>query len=108
MTLGILCLIVGLMPYWQVATKSLVDGPTETTRTFTLGVPISPLLFVETSETTGARVGGGVVTGNGLRWSIAFASWSMLSIVFGVLLCAAATRWCKALQRKHEGVDVAL
>ena len=97
---GTLCLIVGFMPWREATTKTLADGAVESSMRFTLGIPSSPFLLIEQSETKpgpgvvrpdGAIVhkGGGFHSGS----SIEFISWSMLSLVLGALLIEVAKRW---------------
>ena len=89
MSLAVICLFIGLMPYWQhVNLRGLPDGKTETKDVFTFGIPPSPLLLLERSHSEQVR--GTEITSrdsNGFR--LEFVSWSMLSLVMGAVLMVA-------------------
>ena len=56
MSLAIICLFIGLMPYWQhVTLRGLPDGKTETKDVLTFGIPPSPLLLLERSHSEQVR-----------------------------------------------------
>jgi hypothetical protein len=98
--LGIICLVIGFMPHWQVTKKALAGGVTETKRIFTLGVPGSPFLLMEAAESTPVRVvrpdGGETFKGGNHHRTVnlGFVSWSMLSLVLGAMLIEGATGRC--------------
>ncbi len=103
MTFALICLIIGLMPYWQhVTMRGLPDGRTETRNVFTLGIPPSPLLVLEQSHSApvkSIRPDGGVTIEGGNYHSsveLGFVSWSMLALVLGALLFEADRRWGKS------------
>jgi disulfide bond formation protein DsbB len=83
MSLAVICLFIGLMPYWQhVTLKGLPDGKTETRNVFTLGIPPSPLLHLEQVHSEQVR-GTGITTSDSRGFKLEFVSWSMLSLVLG-------------------------
>jgi hypothetical protein len=102
--LGIVCLIVGLVPWRTASTKTLDDGAVESNVRYTLGIPSSPSLLFEQSET---KPGPGVVHPDGTTVykgggfhsgaSVQFISWSMLFLVLAVLLIDGGT-WFKRLR----------
>ena len=56
MSLAIICLFIGVMPYWQhVTLKGLPDGKTETKDVLSFGIPPSPLLVLERSHSEQVR-----------------------------------------------------
>jgi hypothetical protein len=87
------------MPYWRVATRALANGATETRRTFTLGIPSSPLLLVEESKSTPVRVvrpdGGETLEGESHHRAVKleFVCWSMLSMILGTVLIDGPRWW---------------
>jgi hypothetical protein len=97
--LGVVCLIIGLSPYWQTTIKRLADGATETRQVFTLGIQPSPLLLVEKTDSTSVRLGGGFTIHRAYHFRL--VSWSMLALVVGALLFEAARRW----GRDHRSIS---
>jgi hypothetical protein len=104
MFMGIFCVVVGFFPWRVSTTRTLADGSTETNQRFSLGIPRSPFLLSEKTETTpGPGVvqpdGSIVYKGGGYRGStsIEFISWSMLSLILGAVLIEGA-RWSKRLR----------
>jgi hypothetical protein len=89
MSLAVICLFIGLMPYWQhVTLRGLPDGKTETKDVLTFGIPPSPLVLLERSHSEEVR-GMGVTTSNSKGFRLEFVSWSMLSLVLAALLFVA-------------------
>ena len=89
MSLAVICLIIGLMPYWQhVTLRGLPDGKTETRNVFTLGIPPSPLLLLERSHSEQVR-DTGITTSDSKGFGLEFVSWSMLALVLGAVLMVA-------------------
>ncbi len=91
-TLGIICLVIGVMPYWRhVTLRGLPDGKTETKDVITIGIPPSPLLLLEKSHIEQAR-DSGLATSDSKGFKLEFVSWSTLAAVLGVLFIV-ADRW---------------
>lgn len=89
MSLAVICLFIGVMPYWQlVKMRGLPDGKTETRNVFTLGIPPSPLFHLEQSHSEQVR-GTGITTSESRGFKVAFISWSMLALVLGAVLMVA-------------------
>ena len=87
--LAIICLIIGVMPYWQhVTLRGLPDGKTETKDIFTLGIPPSPLLLLEQAHTEQVR-DTGITTSHSRSFKLEFVSWSMLALVLGAVFLVA-------------------
>ena len=89
MSLAVIFLFIGLMPYWQhVTLKGLHDGKTDTKDILTLGIPPSPLLLSE--QTHSEQVGGtGITTSESKGFRLELVSWSMLALVLGAVLMVA-------------------
>ena len=97
--LGTIFLIVALIPYMRVTRMTLDGGAKETKRRYTFGIPASQLVVFESSESTPSRIvrpDGGIQTrGEGFRTrqNLEYETWSMLSLILGVLLLGGARRW---------------
>jgi hypothetical protein len=106
-SLGVVCLIIGLIPNWEMTIKPLADGAIETRKVFTLGIPPSPLLLVEDTDSTPVKStrpdGRLTIKGGKHRASVepGMVSWSMLAVVLGALLFEAARRW----GRDHRSIS---
>ena len=88
-TLGIIFLFIGLMPYWQHETlRGLPNGRTETKDVLTFGIPPSPLLLLERSHSEHVR-GTEITTNYSKGFKLEFVSWSMLALVLGTVLMVA-------------------
>jgi hypothetical protein len=88
-SLGIIFLIIGVMPYWQhVTTSGLPDGKSETKNVFTLGIPPSPLFLLEQSHSEQVR-GTGTTATHGWSSRLEFISLSTLALVLGAALLVA-------------------
>jgi hypothetical protein len=98
-SLGVVFLIIGLIPSWQKTIEPVADGATETRQLFTLGIPPSPLLLVEYTDSTPVRPNGGLAIGRSFELNL--ISWSMLALVLGALLFEAARRW----GRDHQSIS---
>jgi hypothetical protein len=93
--LALICLIMGLMPYWQqVTTRGLPDGKTETKNVFTLGIPPSPLFLLDQSYSEKVR-GTGTSASNGWSVRLEFISLSMLALVLGAFFFLADQSWVR-------------
>ena len=91
--LAILCLVIGVMPYWRhVTLRGLPDGKTETKDVITIGIPPSPLLLLEQTHSEQVR-DTGVATSNSKGFKLEFVSWSTLALVFGALCFVANRLW---------------
>jgi len=89
MSLAVICLFIGLMPYWQHVTLSgLPDGKTETKDVLTFGIPPSPLLLLERTHSEQVR-GTEITTSYSKGFKVEFVSWSMLALVLGAGLMVA-------------------
>jgi len=89
MSLAVICLFIGLMPYWQhVSVKGLPDGKTETRNVFTLGIPPSPLLILERSHSEQVR-GTEITSSDSKGFKVEFVCWSTLALVLGAVLMVA-------------------
>jgi hypothetical protein len=110
-SLGVICLIIGLSPDWRMTIKPLADGATETRQILTLGIAPSPLLLVEKTDSTPVKStrpdgeltikGGNSHMSHHSSLEIGFVSWSMLALVLGALLFEAARRW----GRDHRSIS---
>ncbi len=90
--LAIICLVLGVMPYWRHVTfRGLPDGKTETKDEITIGIPPSPLLLLEQSHSERVQ-GTGVATSDSRGFKIEFVSWSALALVLGALFFV-TNRW---------------
>jgi hypothetical protein len=69
----------------------LPDGKTETKDVITIGVPLSPLLLLERSQSEQLR-DTGLATSNSKGFKLELVSWSTLALVLGALLFV-ADRW---------------
>lgn len=93
MTFALICLIIGLMPYWQhVTMRGLPDGRTETRNVFTMSIPPSPLLLVEQTHSDQVR-GWEMITGGQRSFKLEFVSWSTLALVLAAFLFVADRLW---------------
>jgi hypothetical protein len=91
-TLGFICLFIGVMPYWRhVTLRGLPDGKTETKDVITLGIPPSPLLLLERSHSEQVR-DSEVATSDSKGFRLELVSWSTLALVLGALFFV-ANRW---------------
>jgi hypothetical protein len=91
-TLGIVCLFIGVMPYWwHVTLRGLPDGKTETKDVITLGIPPSPLLLLERSHIEQVR-DSEVATSDSKGFRLELVSWSTLALVLGAFFYV-ANRW---------------
>jgi hypothetical protein len=91
-TFALISLIIAVMPYWrQVTMRGLPDGKTETKNIFTLGIPPSPLFYLERSHGEQVRDTGMTTS---FSWScrLEFLSLSMLALILGAVLLV-ADRW---------------
>jgi hypothetical protein len=87
--LAIICLFIGVMPYWQhVTLRGLPDGKTETKDVVTFGIPLSPLLLLERSHSEQVR-DKGITASDSKGFRLEFVSWSMLALVLGAGLMVA-------------------
>jgi hypothetical protein len=91
--LGIICLFIGVMPYWQhVTIRGLPDGTTESRNVFTLGVPPSPLFHLEQSHTEQVR-DTGMSTSHSWSFKLELVSWSTLALMLAALFFVANRSW---------------
>jgi hypothetical protein len=89
LTIALVFLFIGLMPYWQhVTMRGLPDGKTETRNIFTLGIPPSPLLRLERSHSEQVR-GTEITTSDSKGFKLEFVSWSTMALVLGAVLMVA-------------------
>jgi hypothetical protein len=95
-TLGIICLFIGVMPDWQhVSLKGLPDGKTETKDIITIGISPSPLLLLERTHSEQMR-DTGVATSDSKGFRLEFVSWSTLALVVGAMFLVADRWWGKS------------
>ncbi len=88
-SLAVICLFIGLMPYWKhVTMRGLPDGRTETRNVYTLGIPPSPLFHLEQSHSEQVR-DTGITTSDSTGFGLEFVSWSMLAFALGAVLMVA-------------------
>lgn len=88
-TCALICVIIGLMPFWQhVTVKGLPPGESKTKNIFTLGIPSSPLFLLERSHSEQAS-GSGAIVSAGWSFRLEFFSLSMAALVVGLLLLMA-------------------
>jgi hypothetical protein len=91
-SLAILCLVIGVMPYWRhVTLRGLPDGKTETKDVITIGIPLSPLLLLVQTHSEQVR-DTGVATSDSKGFKLEVVSLSTLALVLGAL-CFVADRW---------------
>src|SRR4051794_29582947 len=84
-SLALLCLVIGVMPYWRhVTLRGLPDGRTETKDVITFGIPPSLLLLLERSHSEEVR-DTGITTSDSKGFRLEFVSWSTLALVLVVL-----------------------
>jgi disulfide bond formation protein DsbB len=89
LTIALIFLFIGLMPYWQhVTIRSLPDGKTETRNIFTLGIPPSPLLRLEQSHSEQVR-GTEITTSDSKGFKLEIVCWSTLALVLAAVLTVA-------------------
>src|SRR6516165_9785500 len=94
-SLAIICLVIGVMPYWRhVTLRGLPDGKTETKDMITIGIPLSPLLLLEQSHSEQLR-GTGSSTSDSKGFKLEFVSWSMLTLILGALFFVADRWWAR-------------
>ncbi len=92
LTLGFICLLMGVMPYWRhVTLRGLPDGRTETKDVITFGIPPSPLLLLERSHSEEVR-DTGITTSDNKGFRLEFVSWSTLALALGAFFLV-ADRW---------------
>jgi hypothetical protein len=104
-TLGILCLVIGVMPYWRhVTLRGLPDGKTETKDVITIGIPPSPLLLLEQTHSEQVR-DTGVATSNSKGFKLELVSWSTLALILGALFFV-ADRWWGRSRASIRGNEV--
>jgi hypothetical protein len=94
-TLGIICLFIGVMPYWRHVTLGLPDGKTETKDTITIGIPPSPLVLFEQTHSEQVR-GTGVATSDSKGFKLEIVSWSTVALVLGASLFVSDRWWGKS------------
>jgi hypothetical protein len=91
--LAIICLLIGVMPYWRhVTLTGLPDGKTETKDAITIGIPPSPLLLLEQTHSEQVR-DRGVATSDSRGFKLEFVSWSMLALILAALFFVADRWW---------------
>jgi hypothetical protein len=91
--LAIICLLIGVMPYWRhVTLRGLPDGKSETKNVITIGISLSPLLILERSRSEQVR-GTEITASDSKGFKLEFVSWSMLALVLGALFFMADRWW---------------